>query len=365
MFNQGKSIAVSPRSSKPYIHISEAGQEFQEETRKRIKGEIKAVSTGFTSLDDSWMNGLERELVYSIGGASGAGKTAFLISMLKNVVKYDTTAVVYVNSYEMRAKKLFARLVASEKGMTMRQLMASSAGDNIDEKKLEKIMGSLDWIMKCHIYFDEYPRTAREFRENLKGFVGDMEKAGLINENMIIISATDHILIHKKDKYQYQDQALIEDVMATQNELKKEIMNLTQINLLQLNRDFDQHENVEKPERHYPRKHHIYGSDKIWHYSDIVSILDNPRARGIAGTYGPDSKMTFVKKNDIIIPITYFHNLKVRDSEPNTIVPLAFEGRYYRFSDLSDVEPVVHNRPVSDFKPSNEQLQDKDFFDFS
>src|SRR5690606_33371658 len=104
---------------------SETAQSLVIQTKKRIeeianKEGLSGVSTGFNKLDELTSGWQPSDLII-IAARPGMGKTAFVLSMARNIT-IDSGQPVALFSLEMSSVQLITRLISSETGLSSEKL---------------------------------------------------------------------------------------------------------------------------------------------------------------------------------------------------------------------------------------------------
>lgn len=115
------------------------------------KDGVSGVPSGFTDLDRV-TGGWQRSDMVVLAARPGMGKTAFVLSMARNMaVDYDVPVAVF--SLEMAGVQLVQRLIASETGLSSEKLRKGTLEDH-EYQMLHQRIGKL---AKAPIYIDDTP----------------------------------------------------------------------------------------------------------------------------------------------------------------------------------------------------------------
>lgn len=96
--------------------LSEAVSEAYDHTYRAANGEIQLTPTGYKDLDKLFAGGMSSPDLYLVAGRPGTGKTAFLVSIAKNVAYLGKKVAIF--SLEMENKQIAMRLIAQEAGVS-------------------------------------------------------------------------------------------------------------------------------------------------------------------------------------------------------------------------------------------------------
>jgi replicative DNA helicase len=127
--------------------VKRAVQEI-EEARKH-DGHISGVPTGFTQLDNVTA-GWQRSDLIIIAARPGMGKTAFVLSLARNIV-VDYKRPVALFSLEMSAVQLITRLIASEAEIEAEKLRKGK----LDEREWKQLHSKLNSLIDAKLFIDD------------------------------------------------------------------------------------------------------------------------------------------------------------------------------------------------------------------
>ncbi len=123
----------------------------QIESAKNNTGGVSGVPTGFVKLD-KLTAGWQRSDMIIVAARPGMGKTAFVLSMARNIAVEQKRAVA-VFSLEMSSTQLVTRLIASEAGISSEKLRKGDLNEQ-EFTLLHQHIGRLD---KVPIFIDDTP----------------------------------------------------------------------------------------------------------------------------------------------------------------------------------------------------------------
>jgi replicative DNA helicase len=276
----------------------------------RLSGKILPIHTGFPKWDETYLNGFEWGYIVALAGMSGVGKTTLLSQLETNIcgLNPESNFKVLNFNYEMSARRLVGKKIASKLGKSTRQLYSADKVDNISSRELEAVKKHQNSLLKYDINYVEFPGNVKEMSETIDNFAKIKGVGNTMNSENALLVTLDHPLIVKKESE--DERNMLINLMAMFNEKKKMYPKSLFVLVCQLNRD------IESTERkaafgaskilNYPQKSDIMGSDAIYQFSDAVIILHAPEKLGLL-TYGPHSYPT----NGLI----YAHHIKARDGD--------------------------------------------------
>ena len=181
------------------------------------------VSTGYPSLDQYLKGGFHSGQLITIGARPSIGKTAFAISLIRNMLERDKKILFF--SLEMSSKDIISRLVTGISGVSLHDISNNDAAD-----EFPKVMSAVDYLYDKSLYIVDIPNISIEA-------LLDITRAAVTEKhvNCILI---DHFRLIKGiefslDKYERATRKLKELAMW---------MNIPIITMFQFSRDSDQRE---------------------------------------------------------------------------------------------------------------------------
>ena len=276
---------------------------------------VAGLATGFEKYDQLTGGLLPSDLII-VAGRPGSGKTAFALSMARNIIKKNIP-IAFI-SIEMASLQLMVRMLSTETGVNQ---FAIRTGITTDDD-MNKIQVALSALAGTKCYIDDSPiqniNTLRSKCRRLK------------KENDIQVIFVDYLqLIKAKGKRSETEE--ISYVSETLKVIAKEL-NIPVVALAQLNR-----ENTKRGNQS-PRVSDLRGSGGIEQDADVVVLIDRPETYG--KTLFDDDKLPTDGMAEIIIGkqrngATGKHRLKFNKST------VAFEN----FNDYYEA-PDWHNEPA-------------------
>jgi replicative DNA helicase len=305
-------------------HISSATDEILDYINHRRKGIIRSLRTRWPKFNRQCMGGIEPNVIYSICGISGSGKSSFANSLETDLFDLNTNEkfVVLNFNYEMLASKQVGRKLSYKLKRTTSELYSSSNTDEnykVSDVDFEEILKHADKIKQYPIYYVDSPGSVENMRNTIIAFQSLEEM-----KNKWLIVILDHTLL-TKGKQGESEREIISDLQKMFMERKKH-GKITILQLSQMNREIEDKDRINNPNLHYPMRRDIFGSDSLFQTSDYVIVLHRPEILGIVD-YGPDKLPV---KNRI-----YMHFLKNREGEPKV---LSFENNL-KYNRIDEVEP--------------------------
>lgn len=113
------------------------------------------VSTGYPSLDQYLKGGFHSGQLITIGARPSIGKTAFAISLIRNMLERDKKILFF--SLEMSSKDIISRLVAGISGVSLHDISNNDASD-----EFSKVMSVVDYLYDKSLYIVDIPNISIE-----------------------------------------------------------------------------------------------------------------------------------------------------------------------------------------------------------
>lgn len=305
-------------------HISDATDEILNYINHRRKGIIRSLRTRWSKFNRQCMGGIEPNVIYTVCGISGSGKSSFANSLETDLFDMNPAEdfVVLNFNFEMLSSKQVGRKLSYKLNRTTSELYSASNTDDsyrVSDVDYEEILKQSDKIRKYPIYYIDCPGTVDEIKNTIIGF---QKLEEMKNKWLIVI--LDHTLL-TKGKQSESEREIISNLQRMFMERKK-YGKITIIQLSQLNREIEDKDRINNPSLHYPMRRDLFGSDSIFQTSDYVIVLHRPEIIGIS-EYGP--KKLPVKN------MIYMHFLKNREGEPKI---LSFENNL-KYNRIDEIDP--------------------------
>jgi replicative DNA helicase len=123
----------------------------QIETARKNTSGVSGVPSGFTALDKV-TSGWQRSDMIVVAARPGMGKTAFVLSMARNMA-VDSQIPVAIFSLEMSSVQLVQRLIASETEISAEKLRKG----NLEDHELTQLHQRISKIADAPIFIDDTP----------------------------------------------------------------------------------------------------------------------------------------------------------------------------------------------------------------
>lgn len=282
----------------PFRSISEVADESLEYIRKRKDKTIVPLKTRWNKFNKVCCGGIEPNMIITIAGGSGSGKSAFANTLETDLIDLnpDQEIVILSFSYEMLSYRQVGRKLSNKLRKTTAELYSSDQSlSNTEFNKIEEVA---DKIKKYPIYYIDAPSTVENMEKTIDYFHENIAKG----KWLIVI--LDHALLVEGQGE--SERGTIVDLQKMFIR-KKKLSNTSIIQISQMNRNIEQPDRINNPSMHYPMRSDLAASDAIFQASDYVTALSRPELLNITA-YGIDRLPVKDK--------VYLHFLKVRDGEP-------------------------------------------------
>ena len=208
------------------------------------------LPTGIPALD-SGIVGIPINQMTTIAARPSVGKTAFILSIMRHIVKTDKHIIFF--SQETKVRSLMQRIFAAEVGMSLSRFRSADTLFNDSEKeKIAKFYYGADWLDRIHVY-DKPCDMSKLF---------SLSKKSVDNDKSCLI-AVDHVGLVQGMNSKYVRREQIGEYSAFCRAFVSD-NNVAWVNLWQLNRVAADEE---------PELHHLKDSGSGEEDSDLVLLL--------------------------------------------------------------------------------------------
>lgn len=263
----------------------------------RREHNITSLKTRWNKFNKQCMGGIEPNIVMTIAGISGSGKSSFANLIQTDLIDLNPNeeTIVLCFSLEMVGFRQVGRTLSNKLRKTTSTLYSSET--DLDEETFRSVIAVSNQLKEYPIYFVDSPGTPMQVEDTIKKFYDQYVK----NTGKHFVIIYDHALLTKQ----------VGSVIETISELERVFIQIKKlpftsvIQIAQMNRNIEQSERINNPLSHYPMRSDISSSDAIFQASDYVLVLHRPEILGIT-EYGPNHLPTNNK--------VYIHMLKNRDA---------------------------------------------------
>ncbi|MEO1050091.1 MAG: replicative DNA helicase [Bacteroidota bacterium] len=290
------------------------GQAIRElEERKNHKDGLTGVASGFTALD-RLTSGWQRSDLVIIAARPGMGKTAFVVSALRNAA-VDFGHAVAIFSLEMASIQLVNRLISAEAELESEKIKKG----NLAEHEWQQLVEKTNKLTNAPIFIDDTPAISiLELRAKCRR---------LKAQHDIQLVVIDYLQLMSGDSSGGNREQEIASISRSLKGIAKEL-NVPVLALSQLSRAVETRGGDKRPQLSDLRE-----SGSIEQDADMVMFLYRPSYYGITED---ENGMPTEGIGEVIIA-------KHRNGSLDT-VPLKFIGKFTKFGDLD----AGFNNPFGD-----------------
>lgn len=297
----------------PYRPMSSVVNEALHYIKARKEHDICSLKTRWNKLNKVCMGGIESNIVMTIAGISGSGKSSFVNLLTTDLIDLNPgKEIVILNfSLEMVGFRQVGRTLSNKLKRTTSELYSSNR--DLDDKTFGQVVNVSNQLKDYPIYFVDNPGTPQQVLQTVIDFYNEHIK----DTGKYFIITYDHTLLTKRVGSAIETLSELQEVFI---QLKK--LPLTSvIQITQMNRNIESPERINNPLSHYPMRSDLSSSDSIYQASDYVLVVHRPEILGIQ-EYGsnrlPTSNKVFVhlmKNRDAGEPciLEFENNLKYND----------------------------------------------------
>ena len=278
--------------------IDEVTKETLQYIDDRRKHKIVSLKTRWNKFNKVCF--FEPNMIYTIAGISGSGKSAFVNLITNDLIDYNTSQdIVILNfSFEMLSYRNVGRLISNKLKVTTNDLYSNDV--DITDLQYEQIKNTAKSLDKKNIYYIDTPMTVTEIEEAIINFYENYAK------DKWLIVVLDHTLLVEGD----HERSTLVDLQKMFIRIKK-LSKTSIIQISQMNRNIETPERINNPVTHFPMRSDLSASDAIFQASDYVLVINRPEILNLQ-FYGVNRLPV---KNKV-----YLHLLKVREGEPCILV---------------------------------------------
>lgn len=320
---------------KDYVHVKPLIKEAEEimQTASKNDGDVTGISTGYTRLNDLTSGWQNSDLVI-IAGRPAMGKTAFALSMAKNIAADQKIPMAFF-SLEMSGVQLVNRLISNNCEIEGKKILNGS----LNREEWERFDKTIQHLIDAPLYIDDTP--------GLSVFELRTKAMRLAKEHQIKLIMVDYLQLMNANGMRFNSrQEEVSTISRSLKVLAKEL-NIPVIALSQLNRGLEGRNGIEGKR---PMLSDLRESGAIEQDADMVVFVHRPEYFGL--TQGPNGE-DYVGKAEIIIA-------KHRKGATDTVL-LDFKGEYTRFENPEDNElralPIIEGGEIRGSKVNGDSYQ--------
>lgn len=263
----------------------------------RREHNISSLKTRWGKFNKQCMGGIEPNVVMTIAGISGSGKSSFANLIQTDLIDLnpDEEVIILSFSLEMVGFRQVGRILSNKLRRTTSTLYSSET--DLDDNTFREVVHVSNQLKEYPIYFVDNPGTPKQVEEIIRDFYSQYVE----NTKKHFVVIYDHALLTKQ----------VGSVIETISELERVFIQIKKlpltsvIQITQMNRNIESSERINNALSHYPMRSDLSSSDAIFQASDYVLVLHRPEILNIS-EYGPNHLPTANK--------VYIHMLKNRDA---------------------------------------------------
>ncbi|HPX04937.1 MAG TPA: replicative DNA helicase [Tenuifilaceae bacterium] len=248
------------RDSQPINLLVKEALHQIEEAGKREDG-LSGVPAGFTELD-RMTNGWQRTDLIIIAARPAMGKTAFVLSMARNMA-VDHKTPVAVFSLEMGAVQLVNRLIASESGLSSEKIRSG----RLDPHEWAQLTVKIKSLTEAKVFIDDTPALSIfEFRAKCRRLKAQHDIGIVIIDYLQLMTGPPET----KGNREQEVSTISRSLKAIAKELNVPIIALSQLN-----------RGVESRTNKKPQLSDLRESGAIEQDADMVLFIHRPEYYGL------------------------------------------------------------------------------------
>lgn len=311
----------------PYKHISQPTEEIIQYIQDRRTGHRKSLQTKWPKLNNRMNGGIEPNVLITVAGISGSGKSSFVNQLENDIIDLNTDQdVVILNlTFEMLGSRNVGRKISQKLKRTTQELYSGLYNTKLAEPDFKLAAEVANQIKQYPIYYVDTPGTVDQIKQTIIQFQQE-------HKDKWVIIILDHTLLVRGLSNESERQVLVELQRLFIN-VKKYYKN-TIIQVTQMNRGIEEKERILNPSLHFPQRSDLSSSDAIYQASDYVLVIHRPEILGIE---------SYSLRNLPVKEMVYLHILKARDGEPAI---LQFKNNL-KYNSIEDVDAGVKQQKLN------------------
>lgn len=298
--------------------MSVVAQEAINYIRARREHSIESLKTRWSKLNKVCMGGVESNIVMTITGISGSGKSSFVNLLQTDLIDKnpDKDIIILTFSLEMVGFRQVGRTLSNKLRRTTSELYSSM--QDLDDNTFGQVVNVSNQLKEYPIYFVDDPGSPSQVLSTIADFYNTHVKG--TGKYFIVIY--DHTLLTKRNGSTLDTLSELQDVFIR----VKKLPLTSVVQITQMNRNIEDPARINNMLAHYPMRSDLSSSDSIFQASDYVLVIHRPETLNIQ-EYGPNRLPTANK--------VYMHLLKNRDAGKPCI--LEFENDL-AYNNLIEIE---------------------------
>ena len=232
-----------------------------DEAIESLKEENKAhyYKTGIEKLDHALGGGVEQNLLVTIGGISGSGKSAIANIIETNIAENYENVVVLNFSFEMTAKsqvlrKLSSKMLCNTSQLREQLVHSQNALGNVSDARIT--VNPIEEIRNKQVFYVEEAINVKQ----LCDIVSEFQRKCFEEKKWLVVFVDHALLIDGKSSDERTNVADLEKALIR---LKK-VGRTTIFQLMQLNRNIESAERRSNRLLHYPTRSDLSTADAVY-----------------------------------------------------------------------------------------------------
>lgn len=249
----------------------QAVKESYKELLKYHSGDIKPLVTGLDYFDDI-IGGVYPGDFITIAAPSGVGKTHLLNRLIDNFysIPQNSWAQITTLHYSWEMRNLFTLVRKLSEALHKPKKDVILQGFNEGEERIAADVCRR--LINQDIFLEEDTKTPEQVEQQVREFLEERK-----DKHFVIITFDHSALIDVSSR---SEKGSIDDLIKRLNKIRKEYKNCVFLILSQMNRTLDARL-VPRTNEAIPMRNDLYGTDFLFHISDVVIALERPARKGV------------------------------------------------------------------------------------
>jgi hypothetical protein len=265
----------------------------------------------------------------------------------KNLLKLGKKCLSLSFNFEMLAHKTIGREISNLSKITLKELYSSE--HPLAASKIDYLINThYKTIANYPILYVEEPIDHIEIGNTIFYYWEKLCK----DDGTVLIVEVDHAVITRGREGDSQKDK-IDKLMETLNSVKKKIANrggeVFFIILSQMNREIKKSDRMNDPAQHYPLTSDLFAASSIEFFSDYILVTHMPYKLHLPKYTDQGYPIKLIEDNEFETQFIYWHLLKNRDGEPDFVIPMLNNLKYFDFEEV----------PTEDFIKYHEDFTNK------
>ena len=193
----------------PIRPMSVVAQEAVDYIKARKEHSIESLKTRWNKLNNVCMGGIESNIVMTVTGISGSGKSSFINEIQTDLIDLNPDKDIFILnfSFEMVGFRQVGRTLSNKLRRTTSELYSSYV--DLDDKTFGEIVNVSNQLKKYQIYFVDDSGTPSEIGNTIIAVYNKYIK----NKNKYFVILLDHTLLVKRNGSTLETMQELEEVL--------------------------------------------------------------------------------------------------------------------------------------------------------